>query len=139
MSTSVQRRLAAIVSADVAGYSRLMEADETGTLAAFKRHREELIEPKVRQFGGRVVGAAGDGLLIEFGSVVDAVQCAAEVQEGMDERNAGLEPSLRMELRLGVNLGDVIVDGTDIHGDGVNVAARLQQMDTSKNRLPSRS
>jgi TolB-like protein/cytochrome c-type biogenesis protein CcmH/NrfG len=122
------RRLAAIVSADVAGYSRLMEADETGTLAAFKRHREELIEPKVRQFGGRVVGAAGDGLLIEFGSVVDAVQCAAEVQQGMDERNAGLEPSRRMELRVGVNLGDVIVDGTDIHGDGVNVAARLQQM-----------
>jgi TolB-like protein/Flp pilus assembly protein TadD len=126
-----QRRLAAIVSADVAGYSRLMEADEAGTLAAFKRHREELIEPKVRQFGGRIVGSAGDGLLIEFGSVVDAVQCAVEVQQGMDERNAGLEPSRRMELRVGVNLGDVIVDGTDIHGDGVNVAARLQQMAAS--------
>ncbi len=123
-----QRRLAAIVSADVAGYSRLMEADESGTLAALKRHREELIDPKVRRYGGRVVGTAGDSLLIEFGSVVDAVQCAAEVQQGMTERNAGLPAERHMRLRIGVNLGDVIVDGTDIHGDGVNVAARLEKL-----------
>ncbi|MEX2648282.1 MAG: adenylate/guanylate cyclase domain-containing protein [Alphaproteobacteria bacterium] len=123
-----QRRLAAIVSADVAGYSRLMEADESGTLAALKRHREELIDPKVRRYGGRVVGTAGDSLLIEFASVVDAVQCAAEVQQGMAERNTGLPAERHMRLRIGINLGDVIVDGADIHGDGVNVAARLEKL-----------
>ncbi len=122
----VQRKLTAIVSADVAGYSRLMEADEVATLAALTAHRQELIEPKVAQHGGRVVGTAGDGLLIEFASVVDAVECAIEMQRGLHDRNASLPESQCMAFRMGINIGDVIVDGEDIQGDGVNVAARLQ-------------
>jgi adenylate cyclase len=122
------RRLAAILSADVVAYSRLMEADEAGTLAALKRHRAELIDPKIVQYGGRIVGAAGDGLLCEFPSVIDAVQCAVEIQAAMPERNAGVPDERRMQLRIGVNLGDVIVEENDIFGDGVNVAARLEAL-----------
>jgi adenylate cyclase len=121
-----QRRLAAIVSADVAGYSRLMGRDESRTLAALKAHRGELIDPKIAEYGGRIVKTTGDGLLLEFPSVVDAVRCAVDVQRGMAERNAGAAPDQRIEFRVGVNVGDIIIDGDDIFGDGVNVAARLQ-------------
>ncbi|MDZ4737344.1 MAG: adenylate/guanylate cyclase domain-containing protein [Rhodospirillaceae bacterium] len=122
------RRLMAILSADVVGYSRLMEANEAGTLAALKRHRAELIDPKIAQYGGRVVSTAGDGLLCEFPSVIDAVQCAVEIQATMPERNADIPDDRRMQLRIGINLGDVIVEGDDIFGDGVNVAARLETL-----------
>jgi adenylate cyclase len=122
------RRLAAIVSADVVGYSRLMGRDESGTLAALKGHRGELIDPKITEYGGRIVKTMGDGLLLEFPSVVDAVRCAVDVQRGMAERNAGLPPEQRIDFRIGVNVGDIIIDGEDIFGDGVNVAARLQAL-----------
>jgi TolB-like protein/class 3 adenylate cyclase/predicted Zn-dependent protease len=121
-----QRRLAAIVSADVAGYSRLMGNDESGTLAALKAHRSELIDPKITEYGGRIVKTTGDGLLLEFPSVVDAVRCAVDVQHGMAQRNAVIAPDRRIEFRIGINLGDIIIDADDIFGDGVNVAARLQ-------------
>ena len=124
----VQRRLAAILAADVAGYSRLTEADEEGTVAALKSHRRELIAPKVAEHRGRIVKTTGDGLLIDFASVVDAVRCAIEMQHGMTARNSGLPPDKRIDYRVGVNLGDVIVDDDDIFGDGVNVAARLEGM-----------
>jgi adenylate cyclase len=123
-----QRRLAAIVSADVAGYSRLMGRDESGTLAALKAHRRELIDPKIAEYGGRTVKTTGDGLLLEFPSVVEAVRCAVDVQRGMTERNAGVPPERRIEFRVGINVGDIILDGEDIYGDGVNVAARLQTL-----------
>ena len=123
---NVERRLSAILAADVVGYSRLMEADETGTLAALKSHRRELWTPMMAQHGGRLVGTAGDSLLVEFASAVAAVECAIAVQQGMDPRNAGLAESQRMLLRMGVNIGEVIVDGDDIFGDGVNIAARLE-------------
>jgi len=123
-----QRRLAAIVSADVAGYSRLMGLDESGTLAALKAHRRELIDPKIAEYGGRTVKTTGDGLLLEFPSVVEAVRCAVDVQRGMAERNAAVPPERLIEFRIGVNLGDIIIDGEDIYGDGVNVAARLQAL-----------
>ena len=123
-----QRRLAAIVSADVAGYFRLMGLDESGTLAALKAHRRELIDPKIAEYGGRIVKTTGDGLLLEFPSVVDAVRCAVDVQRGMAERNAGVPPEQRIEFRIGINVGDIIIDGEDIFGDGVNVAARLQTL-----------
>jgi adenylate cyclase len=123
-----QRRLAAIVSADVAGYSRLMGRDESGTLAALKAHRRELIDPKIAEYGGRTVKTTGDGLLLEFPSVVEAVRCAVDVQRGMAERNAGVPPERRIEFRVGINVGDIILDGEDIYGDGVNVAARLQAL-----------
>ena len=122
------RRLAAILAADVAGYSRLMGADEEGTLAALKAIRRELSDPKVKEHRGRIVKTTGDGLLIEFGSVVDAVRCAVEVQRAMAERNADVPPDRRIELRMGINLGDIIKDGRDIYGDGVNVAARLETL-----------
>ena len=122
----VQRRLAAILAADVVGYSRLMGEDETGTRARFNAHLNELFEPKVASQQGRIVKTTGDGLLIEFNSVVDAVQCAIDVQQGMTERNASVAGDQRIEFRIGVHLGDVIVEGDDIHGDGVNVAARLE-------------
>ncbi len=125
---TVVRRLATVVCADVAGYSRLMGADETGTLAAFKAHRREVIDPLVAHHRGRLVSAAGDGLLLEFASVVDAVSCAVAVQERMGERNADLPDDRRMLFRFGINLADVIVDGDDIHGDGVNVASRLETL-----------
>ena len=120
------RRLAAILAADVAGYSRLMGEDEEGTLAALKAIRRELSDPKVKEHRGRIVKTTGDGLLIEFASVVDAVRCAVEVQREMAGRNAEVPADRRIEFRMGINLGDIIRDGRDIYGDGVNVAARLE-------------
>ena len=122
------RRLAAILAADVAGYSRLMGADEEGTLAALKTIRQELSDPKVKEHRGRIVKTTGDGLLVEFASVLDAVRCAVEVQQGMAARNAEVPEERRIEFRIGINLGDVIRDGRDIFGDGVNVAARLEAL-----------
>ena len=121
-----QRRLVAIVSTDVVGYSRLMGRDESGTLAAFKAHRRELVDPKIEAHGGRVVKTTGDGLLLEFASVIDAVRCAIAVQDGMAARNAQVPEDLRIVFRVGVHLGDVIVEEDDLFGDGVNVAARLE-------------
>jgi len=122
------RRLAAIVSLDVAGYSRLMGVDDSGTLTALKAHRRELIDPKIAEHDGRIVKTTGDGLLLEFSSVVDAVRCAVEVQRGMAERNASVAPDKRLDFRIGINVGDIIIDGDDIFGDGVNVAARLEAL-----------
>ena len=122
----VERRLAAILAADVAGYSRLMTADEEGTHFRLLTHRREVIEPKVREHRGRIVKHTGDGALADFGSVVDAVRCALEVQKLMLARNAGVSQSRRIEFRMGVNLGDVIVAPDDIYGHGVNLAARLE-------------
>ena len=123
---AVQRRLAAILAADVAGYSRLMGEDEEGTLATLTAHLKELIEPCIAEHSGRVVKTTGDGLLAEFASVVDAVKCAVAFQEGMAERNSGTHEDRRIDFRIGVNLGDVIVQDDDVFGDGVNVAARLE-------------
>jgi adenylate cyclase len=123
---SQTRRLAAILAADVAGYSRLMGADEEGTLARLNAHRRALVDPKIAEHGGRIVKTTGDGLLAEFPSVVDAVRCAVEVQRGMTERNVAVPAAERIEFRVGINLGDVIVEGDDIFGDGVNIAARLE-------------
>jgi adenylate cyclase len=122
----VERRLAAILAADVAGYSRMMGSDEEGTLAALKACRRELVDPKIAEHRGRIVKTTGDGLLIEFPSVVEAVTCALAVQRGMVERNAGVPDDQRIEFRIGINLGDIIIDEGDIFGDGVNVAARLE-------------
>jgi class 3 adenylate cyclase/pimeloyl-ACP methyl ester carboxylesterase len=122
------RHLVAILAADVAGYSRLMSADEAGTLAELKTHRSELIEPAIAKHGGRVVKFIGDGILAEFASVVAAVECGAEIQRDMAERNRGKADERRMLLRIGVHLGDVITDGDDIYGDGVNIAARLESL-----------
>jgi TolB-like protein len=122
----LQRRLAAILAADVVGYSRLMGADEEGTLAALTVLRTELIEPCIAEHRGRVVKTSGDGLLAEFASVVDAVRCAVAFQEGMAERNADMPEDRRIEFRIGVNLGDVILQDDDVYGDGVNIAARLE-------------
>lgn len=122
----VERRLSAILAADVVGYSRLMEADEAGTLAAMKAHRREFWTPMTEKHGSRLVGTAGDSLLIEFASAVAAVECAIAVQRGMVERNAGLADDQQMVLRMGINIGEVIVDGDDIFGEGVNIAARLE-------------
>ena len=124
----VTRRLAAIVAADVAGYSRLMGTDEEGTLRELKAHRSELIDPKMAEHRGRIVKTTGDGMLSEFPSVVDALLCCLEVQEAMLERNGSLPPERRIQFRIGVNLGDIIIDGDDIFGDGVNIAARLEAM-----------
>ena len=123
-----ERRLAAIVATDVVGYSRLIGADEEGTRAAMRVLQDELWDPKTAQHKGRVVKTTGDGQLLEFPSVVDAVRCSVEIQQGMAERNARLPEDRRIELRIGVNLGDIIVEGDDIHGDGVNVAARLEAL-----------
>ena len=124
----VERRLTAILAADVAGYSRLMGADEEGTLAALKAIRRELVDPRIVEHRGRIVKTTGDGLLVEFASVVDAVRCAVDVQREMAERNAGVPAETRIEFRVGINLGDIIIDGDDIFGDGVNVAARLETL-----------
>jgi adenylate cyclase len=121
-----QRRLAAIMAADVVGYSRLMEQDETRTLATLKVRRNEVLVPTVAQHNGRVVKVMGDGVLVEFGSAVDAVQCAVELQKAFTEANQGVPEDQRIVLRIGINLGDVIVEGSDLYGDGVNVAARLE-------------
>jgi adenylate cyclase len=122
------RRLTAILAADVAGYSRLMGADEEGTLAALKAIWRELSDPKIKQHHGRIVKTTGDGLLVEFGSVVDAVRCAVEVQDAMAVRNAETPADRRIEFRIGINLGDIIRDRGDIFGDGVNIAARLEAL-----------
>ena len=123
-----QRRLAAIVSADVAGYSRLMGRDESGTLAALKALRQEVVDPAIASHGGRIVKTTGDGLLLEFPSVVNAVRCAVEVQTAMADRTAEIAEDRRIAFRVGINIGDIIVEGDDIFGDGVNVAARLQEI-----------
>ena len=123
---SQTRRLAAILAADVAGYSRLMGADEEGTLERLKALRRELLDPKIAEHKGRIIKTTGDGMLVEFASVVDAVRCAVEVQQAMPERNTGVGADNRIELRIGINLGDVIVEGDDLYGDGVNIAARLE-------------
>ena len=124
----VERRLTAILAADVVGYSRLMGADEEGTLAALKAIRRELVDPRIVEHRGRIVKTTGDGLLVEFASVVDAVRCAVDVQREMAERNADVPAETRIEFRVGINLGDIIIDGDDIFGDGVNVAARLETL-----------
>jgi len=126
VSDRVERRLAAILAADIAGYSRLMGADEEGTLTQMKTHRRALIDPKIEEHRGRIVKTTGDGLLVEFASVVDAVRCAVDVQRGMLARNADIANDKRIDFRIGVNVGDIIIDGGDIFGDGVNVAARLE-------------
>src|ERR1700730_12798804 len=124
----VERKLAAILAADVAGYSRLMGADEEGTLARLKAHRRELIDPKIAEHRGRIVKTTGDGLLVEFASPVEAVRCAGEIQKAMREREGSLPEDRRIEIRIGINLGDVILDEDDVYGDGVNIAARLEAL-----------
>src|SRR6266436_4791456 len=126
MKQPVERRLAAILAADVAGYSRLMGADEEGTHERLKAHLRELVDPKIKEHRGRTVKNTGDGFLADFSSVVDAVRCAVDMQRGMAERNASVAATERIEFRIGINLGDVIVEEHDIFGDGVNVAARLE-------------
>ena len=122
----VERRLAAILAADVVSYSRMMGTDEEGTLAALKAYRRELIDPKIAEHRGRIVKTTGDGLLVEFASVVDALRCAVEFQRGMAERNVEVPREKLIEFRVGIHQGDIIIDGGDIFGDGVNVAARLE-------------
>jgi class 3 adenylate cyclase len=122
----VERRLTAILAADVAGYSRLMGTDEEGTLAQLKAHRRALVDPKITEHRGRIVKTTGDGMLVEFASAVDALRCAVEVQQGMAERNTEVPQEKRIEFRVGIHQGDIIIDGGDIFGDGVNVAARLE-------------
>jgi TolB-like protein/class 3 adenylate cyclase len=122
------RRLTAILAADVAGYSRLMGADEEGTHERLKALRHELLDPKIAEHHGRIVKTTGDGLLVEFASVVDAVRCAVAVQQAMPERNTGVVADSHIELRIGINLGDVIVEGDDLYGDGVNIAARIEAL-----------
>jgi adenylate cyclase len=148
-TTTATRRLAAILAADVVGYSRLMGADEEGTHERVKAHLVELIDPKIGEHHGRIVKTTGDGVLAEFASVVDAVRCAAEVQRGMLDREADLPDERRIRFRIGINLGDVIAENNDIFGDGINVAARLEALaepggicvsrtvrDQIRNRLP---
>src|SRR6516164_3454782 len=124
----VERRLAAILAADVAGYSRLIEAAEEATLARLKMLRAEIIDPRIAGHKGRIVKTTGDGLLVEFASVVDALRCAAEVQAAIGESNAPLPPDRRIEFRIGINVGDIVVEDGDIFGNGVNVAARLEAL-----------
>ncbi len=125
---SVERRLAAILAADVAGYSRLMGSDEVATLRALKMHRRELVDPSIARHHGRIVKTTGDGMLVEFASIVDAVGCAVSVQRGMIDRNKAVPDEKRIVFRIGINVGDIIIDGDDIFGDGVNVAARLEAL-----------
>ena len=125
---NVTRRLAAILAADMVGYSRLMGADEAGTIARLKAHRAELIDPKIAEHNGRIVKTTGDGLLAEFGSAVDAVLCAVEVQRAMVEREANVPQDRRIVFRAGINVGEIVIDGDDILGDGVNIAARLEAL-----------
>src|SRR6516162_2958091 len=121
----VERKLAAIVAADIAGYSRLMGADEVGTLVALKTHRKALIDPMIAAHHGRIVKTTGDGMLVEFASVVDAMTCSVAIQRGMISRNAVVPENKLILFRVGFNVGDIIVEEKDIYGDGVNVAARL--------------
>src|SRR5262245_12630937 len=124
----MERRLAAILVADVVGYSRLMEQDEAGTLAALKARRKDVFEPLVTKYQGRIFKVAGDGVLVEFTSAVNAVQCAVELQQKMALANDDLSDDFAIVLRVGVNLGDVMVEGSDLYGDGVNIAARLESI-----------
>ena len=130
-----KRRLAAILAADVVGYSHLMQLDEAGTLAVLKSRRSEVLQPVVSKHRGRIVKLMGDGVLIEFGSAVDAVECAIQLQQTMETANAGLQEDRRIMLRIGINLGDVIVEGNDLYGDGVNIAARLEGTSRAGQRL----
>src|SRR5215208_7808704 len=122
----IERRLAAILAADVAGYSRLTGVDEEGTHVQLQAHLRALVDPKITEHRGRIVKNTGDGMLAEFGSVVDAVRCALDIQRGMADRNAEVSQDKRIEFRIGINVGDIILDRGDIFGDGVNVAARLE-------------
>jgi adenylate cyclase len=122
------RRLAAVLAADVAGYSSLMGRNEEGTFERLMAHRRALVEPKIVEHHGRIVKTTGNGILAEFASVVDAVRCAVEMQRGMAERNTGIPIDERIEFRVGINLSDVIIEGDDIYGDGVNVAARVEAL-----------
>ena len=124
----MERRLAAILAADVVGYSALMEVDEAGTHERLKAGRKELFEPEIARHHGRVFKLMGDGMLAEFGSVVDAVECAVALQRGLAERNAAVPEDQRLWVRIGINLGEVIVEGEDRYGEGVNIAARLEQL-----------
>ena len=126
----VERRLAAILAADVAGYSRLMGIDEEGTVSALKAHRREIVDPKIAEYRGRIVKTTGDGALVEFASAVDAVRCALEIQKLMAGHNFTVTEDRRIEFRIGINVGDIISDGGDIYGDGVNIAARLETLAT---------
>jgi TolB-like protein/class 3 adenylate cyclase len=123
-----ERRLAAILAADVAGYSRLMGVDEEGTLTALKAYRREVIDPKIAEHRGRIVKTTGDRALVEFASAVDAVRCAMEIQRAMTKRSAEIPEERRIEFRIGINVGDIIIDEGDIYGDGVNIAARLETL-----------
>jgi adenylate cyclase len=122
----VERRLAAVLAADVAGYSRLMGADEEGTLGKLKALRKALVDPKIVEHRGRIVKTTGDGMLVEFASAVDAARCAVEVQRDMAAQNADVPQDSRIEFRIGIHVGDIIIDDNDIFGDGVNIAARLE-------------
>jgi class 3 adenylate cyclase/pimeloyl-ACP methyl ester carboxylesterase len=124
----MQRRLAAILAADVVGYSRLMGSDEMGTITALKSHRRELVDSAITEHRGRIVKTTGDGMLVEFASVLDAVGCAVSVQKGMLKRNTGIPEDKQIIFRIGINIGDIIIDGEDIFGDGVNIAARLETL-----------
>jgi adenylate cyclase len=128
INSTTQRRLAAILAADVVGYSRLMGQDEAGTLGALKAVRTDVIDPKVAEHGGRIFNTTGDGFLAEFPSVVSAVSCAVEIQRGMQQRNENAPQDKTIQLRIGINLGDIIVEGEDMFGDGVNVAARIESI-----------
>ena len=124
----MERKLAAILAADVAGYSRLMELDEAGTFERLKTRRTELVEPAIAAHRGSIFKLMGDGLLAEFASVVDAVECAVDIQRGMSTRNIGAPDDQRIDVRIGINLGEVIVEDGDRHGEGVNIAARIEQL-----------
>jgi class 3 adenylate cyclase len=124
----MQRRLAAVLAADVVGYSRLMGADEIGTLTSLKSHRRQLVDPGIAEHRGRIVKTTGDGMLVEFASVVDAVAFAVKVQREMLRRNASVPEEKQIVFRIGINVGDIIIDGDDIFGDGVNIAARLEAL-----------
>src|SRR3979490_2602745 len=128
MEKTMQRRLAAILAADVVGYSRLMGTDEMGTHTSLKSHRRELVDPGIAEHRGRIVKTTGDGMLVEFASVVDAVACAVNIQRHMVRRNAAVPEEKQIIFRIGINVGDIIIDGDDIFGDGVNIAARLETL-----------
>ena len=130
----MQRRLAAVLAADVVGYGRMMEADEAETLAALKERRRNILNPLVARHHGRIIKVMGDGVLVEFASAVNAVQCAIDLQHGMASANDGAPADKQIVLRIGVNLGDVIVEGGDLYGDGVNIAARLEALPAAKSR-----
>jgi len=124
----IERRLAAILAADVVNYSGLMATDEVGTLHALKSHRRELVDPAIAAHNGRIVKTTGDGMLVEFASIIDAVGCGVAVQRAMLARNETLGEDRRIVFRIGINVGDIIIDGSDIYGDGVNIAARLEAL-----------